>query len=264
MSECGFPVIPEYLGKQQFPRDSILGVEVTHIWTQSAEISSHIAKAAKIKNVVTRIEDLIGKVDAVLLARDDAEMHLEMARPFLVAGLPIYIDKPLALSESAAKEIISLQAYPGQLFSCSALRYASELWLTEEQQKSIGKILTIQAHTPNDWDKYSIHVIEPALKLLPERGRLVKSSGWKIHDRTTLFLDFEGGVELQISSFGEGKSPLGMRVIGDKGYCDLIFSNPFCAFKSALEDFIAGIRECDTRISSEHMLETVRLIELGR
>ena len=71
---------------------------VSHIWTQDIKISRHIAKTTFIPNVVSNYEDMIGHVDGILLARDDAENHLEISKPFLMAGIPIFIDKPLAYS----------------------------------------------------------------------------------------------------------------------------------------------------------------------
>ena len=52
MQECPFPVIPEYLSKEKYPDNFIKDAEVTHIWTQKREYSEHIAKAAKISNIV--------------------------------------------------------------------------------------------------------------------------------------------------------------------------------------------------------------------
>ena len=105
MADCGFPVIPEYLSHQKFPDDCIPNAHVTHIWTQETEISRHVAAASNIPNVVGRAGDMIGQVDAILLARDDPENHYEMAKPFIEAGLPIYIDKPLAVSREEAERI---------------------------------------------------------------------------------------------------------------------------------------------------------------
>ena len=102
MATCPFPVIPAYLAKQKFPEDQIPDAEVTHIYTQSPEISAHIAAAARIPNAVNEPEEMLGQIDALLLARDDAENHPKFARPFLEAGVPVYIDKPLALTVSAA------------------------------------------------------------------------------------------------------------------------------------------------------------------
>ncbi len=124
MEECGFQVIPRYLEKQKFPEDTIAEASVTHVWAQDKKIASHIAKATLIETVVDCYTDMIGHVDGVLLARDDAEMHYEFAAPFLKAGIPIYVDKPLALTTIEARKLLDIQRYPGQLFSCSALRYA--------------------------------------------------------------------------------------------------------------------------------------------
>ncbi|MBO6762609.1 MAG: gfo/Idh/MocA family oxidoreductase, partial [Roseivirga sp.] len=73
MKDCPFPVIPQYLSERSFPADAIKGAVVTHIWTQDEAVSRHIAKASKIQTVCQKMEDMIGQVDAVLLARDDAE-----------------------------------------------------------------------------------------------------------------------------------------------------------------------------------------------
>lgn len=264
MEGCGFPVIPRYLENQHFPQDAIAEAKVTHVWTQDVNLSTHIAKATYIKNVVRNLRDFIGNVDGILLARDDAETHLEIACPFLEAGLPIYVDKPLALSILEAKQLIALQQYPGQLFSCSALRYAPELQLEVGQKEKVGEIRSIQAFVPKDWDKYSVHVIEPLLNLIPTRGKIRRSSMWRAADRTSLMVEFSSGVDTHIHVCGKAGVPLGFRVIGAEGWCDLFFNDSFRAFRNALQDFVHGIIHRDVRTSPEHMLEVVELIELGR
>ena len=77
MESCGFPVIPRYLEKQKWPESRIPNAEVIAIWTQDPNLSAHIAEAAN-TFIAPRPEDIIGKVDAVLLARDDAENHLSL------------------------------------------------------------------------------------------------------------------------------------------------------------------------------------------
>ncbi len=264
MEKCGFPVIPRYLEQNNFPDGAISDAQVTHIWTQDNVISKHVAEAAYIENVVDKYTDLIEKVDAVLLARDDAEAHLALARPFLEAGMPIYVDKPLALSRIDAERLIDLQRFPGQLFSCSALRYSPELRLTEEQLKAIGQIRCIAASIPKDWDKYAVHVIEPLLQLLQGRGEVVRSHRWASGDRVMLSVEFATGVEAQIFTLGSTPAPVGLRIFGESGWCDLHFADAFLAFRAALQDFVDGVRERDVRIQPKDMLSVVDLIELGR
>ena len=88
MKSCGFPAIPRYLEMQQFPEDAIQEARVTHVWAQDAERAHHIASAARIGTVVRKFDDMIGEIDGVLLARDDAVQHAKFATPFLEAGLP--------------------------------------------------------------------------------------------------------------------------------------------------------------------------------
>ena len=92
------------------------------------------------------------------------------AKPFLMQAF-LYIDKPLALSEANARKIIDTQL-PGQIFSCSALRYAKEFAVSSSQLEQLGKIKYLIGSTPKDWNKYSIHVIEPMLRLFPELSEL--------------------------------------------------------------------------------------------
>lgn len=264
MEHCGFPVIPRYLEKRRFPDDAISDAQVTHIWTQDAALSRHVATAARIGHVVEKYTDLIGQVDAVLLARDDAATRLALARPFLEAGLPIYVDKPLALSRNDAEKLIDIQRFPGQLFSCSALRYAPELALTEAQSQAIGALRYVAASVTKDWDKYAVHVIDPLLQLLPRRGAVVRSQRWASGDRVVLHVQFSSGVEAQISTMGSTATPVGFRVFGETTWCDLHFVDTFGAFRTALQDFVAGVRARDVRISTDYMLDVVDLIELGR
>jgi len=264
MESCGFPVIPRYLEKHVFPDDQIADAHVTHIWAQDRAIAEHVSRASLIDNVVDRFDAMVGEVDAVLLARDDAERHVEFALPFLEAGLPVYIDKPLALSEREAQVMLDAQTYPGQLFSCSALRYAAEFQLSDEDRAVLGRIRQIFAMTPKDWDKYAVHIIEPALLQVVDRGSVATSSAHRNGASRSLAVTFESGLELTATTLGDTSGPLGMRLIGENGWKDMFFQDAFSAFKSAIEEFLAGIRRRENRIAPEFMLEVVSLIEAGR
>lgn len=264
MEGCGFPVIPRYLEKQKFPNDAIAEAKVTHVWTQDKLISSHIAESALIENIAENPEDMIGQVDGVLLARDDAETHYELAIPFLKAGLPIYIDKPLALSLSEAKRLIDQQQYPGQLFSCSALRYAKEFILRENELAKLGKLMHIHATVPKDWDKYAVHVIEPLLLIAKNRGSIKQTQTWKSLNSTTLVVEYNEEFQAVISAMGPSSAPLTLRVMGEMGWKDLFFQDTFFAFKAALFSFVQSIIHKDVRIENNFMLEVVELIECGR
>ena len=264
MKDCGFPAIPEYLGQQRFPQDSISNAEVTHVWTGDYKLSRHIAECSNIGTVVTKATDMIGSIDAVLLARDDSRNHLNHALPFLQAGIPIYIDKPLSCNLQDAQKLLSLQKYAGQIFTCSALKYASELQLTLEQINHLGDIHFIKAAVPKDWEKYSIHVIDPIVQFPIEKGSIVWSAASKTGSIHNLTICYDRKLVVSIDSFGGVVCPIKINIFGNKGSLELTFSDSFAAFKSALQVFINNVSSRDYDVKTEATLESVNLIELGR
>lgn len=265
MAYCGFPVIPRYLVQQRWPDARIPGVEVTHVWTQDETLSRRIAQAALISQVVADPAAMLGQIDALLLARDDAENHLAFATPFLQAGVPVYIDKPIALSLRGLHALYRLQQHEGQIFTCSALRYAEELTLTEADRERIGPIRHIQASTPNGWEKYAVHIIEPVLNLVGQPPLIASAQSRRVAQQgRALSLAFEGGITADFVALGKNvASPLSLRVHGEHGWHDLVFTDSFSAFKCALMKFIEGVRikSCRSPLSfNEHV---VAIIESG-
>lgn len=259
MKDCGFPVIPEYLSKQTFPNDCIKDAEVTHIWTQDKKLSQHVALASNIPHVCDNMEELLNNVDAILLARDDAENHFEMARIFIEAGLPIYIDKPLAFSLAEAEKIYKLEKYPQQIFTCSALAYAPELQLPFD----IGTILHIESVIIKDWNKYAIHIIEPTLKFLPPHSQILQSTVNNFSNNKTLILNWDSGVTTTFLTIKQGKFKAKIFLYGTKGYHEIQFNSTFNSFKNALQHFVNIITKKEQNTSKETALQAISIIERG-
>lgn len=263
MKDCPFPVIPEYLSKQKFPDDCIKGVKVTHIWTQDKQISVNVAKASNIENIVEDYEDMIGQVDAILLARDDSQNHFEMAKPFIEAGLPIYIDKPLANSVIESKKIYALEKYEGQIFSCSAIGFANELKLTDEIKKEIGEIKYIDACVIKDWTKYSIHIIEPVLKMMDNFSNIANSSTNSYNNCKTVIINWENGITTSFKTLYDSKCPIKITIYGAESTKELLFEDTYNAFKSALNEFVQIVKKEKKNNSKIITLKAVEIIERG-
>jgi predicted dehydrogenase len=263
MKDCPFPVIPEYLSNQNFPDDCIKGAKVTHIWTQDKEISQHVANASNIENIVEEYEDMIGEVDAILLARDDSEHHLAMAKPFIEAGLPIYIDKPLSNSIDEAEKIYSIEKYEGQIFSCSAIGFASEFKLTEAMKKEIGEIRYIEACVMKDWNKYSMHIIEPVLKMVDDFGKIINISVNAYNSCKTVILNWENSVTTTFKTLYDCKCPIKITVYGTEATKELIFKDTYNAFKFALNEFVQIVKKEKENNSKMITLKAVEIIERG-
>lgn len=268
MEECGFPVIPRYLERQKWPESQIPGAEVIAIWTQDNRLSEKVAKAALIETIVQQPEDMLGMIDALLLARDDAENHLEHAAPFLKAGIPVYIDKPIALSARELEQLYALEQYSGQIFTCSALRYSEELEMTQEDKLQLGKIFQIIATTPKNWDKYAVHIIEPVLKMLPKNDVPVTFSKFgparARDDAHSLVVGWKSGIQTSFFATGSAMAPLSIRVFGSDSWKEFIFSDSFQAFTAALTAFISGIKNREIVSPHDFNCRVVSILEKGR
>lgn len=263
MASCPFPVIPDYLSKHCYPDEFIQGARVTHIWTQDPEISKHVAAASKIDHIVQNPEDMIGAVDGILLARDDYQNHSKFAPAFIKAGLPIYIDKPLANTVDDAQNFLDMQKTPEQIFSCSALRYLKEL---TPVRKRVQDIQSIRAHTPKSWSLYGIHIIEPVIALLgaDHGAQFTVNAHEKQGEAISLKISYKN-VDLSFTSSGQADSGISYEIFYKDGTHDTIQPiDVFVAFRSALEGFINQINTQTLSIPREETLTCMRIIERGK
>lgn len=100
MASCPYATIPDYLGANHRDELRVPNAAVTHIWTDNLDEARHVAAASLIPNVVDAPEKVIGEVDAVIISTDDGTDHVRRARPFVEAGLPVFVDKPLEIGRA--------------------------------------------------------------------------------------------------------------------------------------------------------------------
>ncbi len=262
MASCPFPVIPQYLAERRFPEDQLPDVSVTHIWTQSPSISAHVAAAARIPHVVDSLDQMIGAVDGILLARDDAERHVEMSLPFLRAGLPIYIDKPIAVTRADLARLFEAQRYEGQIFSCSALRFSGALQLDAETRARLGPIRHVEASVPKAWSTYGVHLVDPLLAVTSHYGQTCAVTAAGGHEAGVVHLRFSD-MTATLTCLGKLPGELKFRFYGAQAFADRVFSDTFLSFRAALAEFVEGVRTGTTRTTREELTTVVQILEDG-
>ena len=262
MEDCGYAVIPVYLAAN---RDT-LGIEdarVTHVWTQDRKISADLVKAAKLEASVDNIEDLIGKVDAVLLARDDPANHVAMAKPFLEAGVPIFIDKPLAYSREDLNYFID-QAQAGKFFmSCSSMRYAAENGTMKLDLPSLGQLELATAVGKKDWPKYGVHMLEGLFSLLDD-PRPVAVKHISKTNKDIVYVEFETGLIATLHLFYDIVLTFQISVFGQNGWRQLEYRNWFVMFRNNLNEFVRSVREGKSRLSFDKTVNIINTLVAGK
>lgn len=263
IDKCEFSAIPEYLRKNKKNIGLKDNTKVTHIWTQDYKVTEKIARASNIENTCRYINEMRDNVDGILLARDDSENHLKHAEIFLKAGMPIYIDKPLATTVDEAKKILEMQTYKGQVFTCSSLRYAKEFKIEKNIMDELGKIKVVRGTSIKDWDKYGVHIIEPAYCLLGSTGTLLDKKLRVKGRNTSLELKYEK-VKMIFETTGQSAGNIELEIIGEKGTIKRTFSDTFSAFKTSLEMFVKAAKEKRELILEKEVMKVVKTIELGK
>ncbi len=258
MDDCGFAGIPLYLEANS----DTLGIndaQVTHVWTQDKNLSEHIAKASIIENVVDSMEDMIGKVDGVLLVRDDPENHVAMAKPFLDANVPIFIDKPLA---SSTKDLayFAEQNKNGKLFmSSSSMRYSSECRAMKTELKSLGEIELATVVGKKDWVKYGVHMLEALFALLDD-PKVVSVQNVGKSGQDIVLIQFENGLLATVHLFMDIAATFQLTIFGRDGWRLVDIKNSYSMFKENINEFIRSVLEGQSRLPFEKTENIIRTL----
>lgn len=275
MDKCGFAGIPVYL---EANRDTlgIYGARVTHVWTQDRKISEHIALASGIEHVVDRAEKMMGRVDAVILARDDPKNHVIMAKPFLDADIPIFIDKPLAITAEDL-DFFTEQNAMGKLFmSCSSMRYAKEVGKARSELASLGTIKLATVVGKKDWIKYGVHMLE-ALYALLDDPKAISVQHLSEPGKDIVLINFEDGLLATVHIFKDISLTFQLSLFGQDGWRLVEIKDSYAMFRENLKEFIHSVKEGRSRLpfdlteniirsligakeSREHGGETIHLI----
>jgi len=150
--------------------------------------------------ILSRPEELIGRVDGVLIEAVDGSVHLERALPFIEAGLPLWIDKPLTCSATEARRLVEAARRKNvPLLSASALRFDLSVQDVLARRAQLGPVLGVDAYTPATTHPrnpglfhYAVHGVELVYGLMGAGCRHVRC----IHTE---------GVDVTVGEWSDGR-----------------------------------------------------------
>lgn len=258
ISRVGYPGVTAYLEANK----DTLGINaasVTHVWTQDREISESIAKTAKIENIAGKLEDMIGQVDAILLCRDDPKNHVSMAKPFIDAGIPIFIDKPLACTWKDLQYFSNEVSKGRFIMSCSSQRYANECRIAKQEIANFGQLELVIAVGKKDWIKYGVHLLEGVFSLLNDPVAIsVKHIGRDQKD--IVLIEFENGLQAVINLFMDITPTFQISLFGQKAWRLIEIKNSYSMFRDNIIEFIRSVQEGRPRLSFEKTENIIRTL----
>ena len=181
----------------------LAGCRVVAAYPQgSPDIESSVSRVPKYKEdirklgveIVDSIDELLQRVDAVLLETNDGRPHLEQARAVYKAGKPVFIDKPIA---GSLRDAVAIQAEAKAagvpMFSSSSLRYGENTQAA--RGGAVGRVEKCETSSPASIEPthpdlfwYGIHGVESLFTVMgtgcqsvvrtTENGKIIVTGKW--------------------------------------------------------------------------------------
>lgn len=235
------------------------GVTVVAVCDDDLAAARELASLVEGLELVTdRPADLLGRVDGVLVCDDVSEQHQKRAALFLEAGLPTFVDKPLARDPAEAEAILALAERRGApLLSCSALRYATELAALD--RGALGELRCVQAAGPGELVFYGIHVCELAQAILGPGVQTVRNVGDE--RRNHLLLEYGDDRAAMLVVREDIGYTFRATVLGAGGSAHLAIADSAGFYWAMLEQFVKMVRTGVMPIPPSDTLEIIRVLD---
>lgn len=171
----------------------VSGARVTALWSADRSDADRMARACGIETVCATPEEACEDVDAVMVLSERPETHLPYARYALERGLPTYVDKPLAESVEAGREIFAVAERCGaRCFTGSAIRWSPQFLAARDHVRSqFGQARALYVPCPLGLKLYGVHAVEMVNLFLGHDVESVQVLGGS--DRQVVLLEFRDG-----------------------------------------------------------------------
>jgi predicted dehydrogenase len=133
---------------------------VVKVWDPDTAAARQLAEACGIEHVAATPEECSTGVDAVLLIDDGSGEQSKYAEHPLRKGVPVFCDKPLAMTARAAQAVAKIVRETRTPFmSASALRFVPDIVKLREELPQLGAVHLASAACGNELVYYGIHAL---------------------------------------------------------------------------------------------------------
>lgn len=143
--------------------DKCMAMHYTHVWDKSFREPEEVEWFAKKYDleVCEDLADMAKKVDIALIQTTNWEKRIDHAMPFIEAGTPVFMDKPIVGSVKDVARIRELVAGGAKIYGASSARYCEEVQnFINEPVETRGEILSIFGTAGNNEFDYCVHIVE--------------------------------------------------------------------------------------------------------
>lgn len=175
-----------------------------------------------LKGKVDSVEEMVDKVDVGFVQSCNWDKHLQQAMPFIKAGKPVFIDKPVVGNVKDAKKLLQLVKDGAYIIGSSSARHADEIQtFLKKPVEERGDIVSIFGTCGVDEFNYSIHIVEIFTEIAGAKATSCRFDGYGVapdgHKVESYTLEFENGVIAHYHTYIGGWRPFHLTVMTTKG-----------------------------------------------
>jgi len=207
--------------------------------------------------IVGSIEELVQKVDGILLESVDGRPHLAQVRPVIAARKPVFIDKPVAGNLPDAIEIFRLAKEANvPCWSSSSLRFGPGI-AGMRNNEAVGEVMGCDAFSPCSLEEhhpdlywYGVHGVEILFTIMGPGCQTVQRAQTDKHEVVIgVWKDGRIGTFRGIKA---GKADYGAFVYGTKG---IARSGGYEGYGHLVDEILKFFKTGKAPISAEETLE---------
>lgn len=205
---------------------------------------------------------MIGAVDAVIVATDKGHEHVARCRPFVEAGLPVFVDKPLCDNRADLALFSRWVAEGKAIISSSGMRYAKEFAPFHGATHEFGTLRTVFMTMAKKWETYGIHALESIYPIVGPGFVSVRNTG--SFDRNVVHLKHRRGIDVVITTTADQIGGSGfLTLAGTAGGTTLRSQDTFAAFRAQLESYVGFLRSGTPPVPFAQTRELIQLVIAG-
>lgn len=248
-------------GEYAFPDCKVVG-----IFGLDKERTEQVARDGKIDFIAEKPEDLIGKVDAVMVVFRHGDLHMQYALPFIKAGIPTWIDKPFTIKNEDARTLIDAAKENGTLVTGgSTCKYTYDIANVKQAVQvgsRIGKIKNAMINFPAQLENeyggiyfYGAHLAEMTLEAFGYDPISVMAS--ENNGTVIAIVKYE---KYQVAmNFIPGNSQYHAVLFGENGVISREIDIGIC-YKQGFEKFVEMLRTQKMPFELERLYTAVELL----
>lgn len=253
-------------------RKSCGSARVVAVWGETKALAEKAAADGQIPLIVRRPEEMIGKIDGVMVDHRHAKYHVPFTWPFIEAKIPAFVDKPFSFTVAEGWKLIQFarrKGVPVTSYSSVPEQESFEKGFMG-QIRQAGAIRTIDTwghcDVKSKWGGvffYGIHQVEGILKAFgPGIAAVQAVKAGRGNGNVAAVMTYgNGGPIVTTNLVAEGKCDFVFRAVGVKASVDYTWLPDADSYLPGTRAFLKMFRTGKMPKTPAQLLEPIAVLE---